>query len=45
MITYDDSDAVKEMAEKRQLAIEKVLMKNTHHAEIYELLIRPKCVY
>ncbi len=41
MMTYDDAASVREMAEKRGFKIDKVPMKNTHHAEMFELLIHP----
>jgi DNA adenine methylase len=41
MMTYDDAESVREMAESRAFKIKKVPMKNTHHAEMYELLITP----
>lgn len=44
IMTYDDSEVVKAMAVSRELVIEKVLMKNTHHTELYELLIKPNGV-
>ena len=39
MMTYDDAESVRDMAESREFTITKVPMKNTHHAEMYELLI------
>jgi len=39
MMTYDDSDEVRTMAERHGFRIETVPMKNTHHAIIYELLV------
>lgn len=41
MMTYDDAASVRDMAEKRGFRIDKVPMKNTHHAEMFELLIHP----
>jgi DNA adenine methylase len=41
MMTYDDAESVRDMAESRAFSITKVPMKNTHHAELYELLITP----
>ena len=41
MMTYDDAASVREMARKRGFKIDKVPMKNTHHAEMFELLIHP----
>jgi DNA adenine methylase len=39
MMTYDDAESVRAMAESRAFTITKVPMKNAHHAELYELLI------
>lgn len=39
MMTYDDAPEVREMAQRHGFRIERVPMKNTHHAIIYELLI------
>ena len=39
MMTYDDASEVESMALKHGFLIKKVLMKNTHHNIIYELLI------
>jgi DNA adenine methylase len=41
MMTYDDAESVRAMAESRAFTITQVPMKNTHHAEMYELLITP----
>lgn len=41
VMTYDDTEAVIEMAEKRGFRIAKVPMKNTHHARMFELLVTP----
>jgi DNA adenine methylase len=41
MMTYDDAESVRAMAKSRAFTITKVPMKNTHHAEMYELLITP----
>ncbi len=41
MMTYDDAESVRELAESRGFTVTKVPMKNTHHAEMYELLITP----
>jgi len=41
MMTYDDAESVRELAESRGFKVTKVPMKNTHHAEMYELLITP----
>lgn len=42
MMTYDDTEEVEKMALERGFGIRKVLMKNTHHNKLYELLIEPK---
>jgi DNA adenine methylase len=39
LMTYDNADEVKELAGKFGLDTELVAMKNTHHAEMKELLI------
>ncbi len=39
MMTYDNSPEVVSMARKRGFHIERVPMKNTHHTEVFELLI------
>lgn len=39
LMTYDDSDEVRELARKHGFDFELVAMKNTHHAEMTELLI------
>lgn len=39
MLTYDDAPEVRELAMRHQFRIQPVLMKNTHHAIIRELLI------
>ena len=41
MMTYDDSVSVRTMAAAQGFSIEMVPMKNTHHAEMFELLIHP----
>jgi len=41
MMTYDDAASVRSMAEKRGFRIDRVPMKNTHHAQMFELLIFP----
>lgn len=41
MMTYDNAASVREMAQKRGFKIGRVPMKNTHHAEMFELLIHP----
>ena len=39
LMTYDDADGVRELAWKHSFDVELVAMKNTHHAEMTELLI------
>jgi len=39
MMTYDDSDEVRNLAKRYGFRIKTVPMKNTHHAVIYELLV------
>lgn len=39
LMTYDDADGVRELARKHNFDTELVPMKNTHHAEMKELLI------
>ena len=39
LMTYDDSTEVREMASRREMKIEEIPMKNTHHALIRELVI------
>ncbi|MBF0293795.1 MAG: DNA adenine methylase [Magnetococcales bacterium] len=39
MMTYDDNESVCDMAKQRGFHIERVPMKNTHHAKMFELLI------
>jgi DNA adenine methylase len=39
MMTYDDAESVRDMAERRGFTLTKVPMKSTHHAEMSELLI------
>jgi DNA adenine methylase len=39
LMTYDDTNEAKYLASAQEFVIEKVPMKNTHHAVIYELLI------
>ena len=41
MMTYDDAESVRAMAEKRGFRIDRVPMKNTHHVQMFELLIFP----
>jgi DNA adenine methylase len=41
MMTYYEVESVPAMAEIRAFTITKVPLKNTHHAEMYELLITP----
>ncbi len=40
LMTYDDAPEVVELASKHEFVIARVPMKNTHHAIIYELLIK-----
>jgi DNA adenine methylase len=42
LMTYDDTPEVTNMAQMRGFNISKVLMKNTHNEEMYELLIFPR---
>lgn len=39
LMTYDDAEGVRELATKYQFDIKAIAMKNTHHAEMKELLI------
>jgi hypothetical protein len=39
LMTYDDTDEVRELAQKHGFAVKAVAMKNTHHAKMLELLI------
>jgi DNA adenine methylase len=39
MMTYDDADSVRDMAERRGFCVCRVPMKGTHHNEMFELLI------
>lgn len=39
MMTYDDAPEVRDLADRHGFRVERVPMKNTHHAIIYELLI------
>lgn len=39
LMTYDDADGVRELAHRHGFDIELVAMKNTHHAQMKELLI------
>jgi DNA adenine methylase len=41
MMTYDDTQSVLEMAEKREFQVSRVPMKGTHHNEVFELIITP----
>jgi DNA adenine methylase len=41
MMTYDDAVSVRDMAKQRGFRIERIPMKSTHHAEMFELLIFP----
>jgi len=39
LMTYDDADGVRELADRHGFATRLVTMKNTHHAKLTELLI------
>lgn len=39
LMTYDDSPSIRALAERHKLDVEPVIMRNTHHAEMVELLI------
>lgn len=39
VMTYDNADSVQELARRHGLDVEAIAMKNTHHAEMTELLI------
>ncbi len=39
LMTYDDAEGVRDLAKQHGFDIELVAMKNTHHAEMNELLI------
>lgn len=39
LMTYDDAEGVRQLAEERGFITRKIAMKNTHHAEMTELLI------
>ncbi|HEX8772844.1 MAG TPA: DNA adenine methylase [Pyrinomonadaceae bacterium] len=41
LMSYDDADGVRDLARKHGFDFELVAMKNTHHAEMRELLIGP----
>ena len=41
MMTYDNAESVRQMANQRGFAIHEVPMKNTHHTKMTELLIGP----
>jgi len=41
MMTYDNAESVRVMAEKRGFHVSTVPMKGTHHNEVFELLITP----
>jgi DNA adenine methylase len=41
MMTYDNAESVRQMAERHGFVIQEVAMKNTHHAKMTELLICP----
>ena len=40
-MTYDNADGVRALAQRYNLDMQVVPMKNTHHAEMSELLIGP----
>lgn len=42
LMTYDDTDEIRELAKKYNLGFKKVPMKTTHHKKKYELLISDK---
>jgi DNA adenine methylase len=42
LMTYDDTDEVVALTEKHNFNLDRVPMKNTHHALKYELLITPR---
>ena len=39
IMTYDNADEVKDMASRRGLAAKPIPMRNTHHAEMTELVV------
>jgi DNA adenine methylase len=39
LMTYDDAEGVKHLAEKHDMKYESIAMKNTHHNKMMELLI------
>lgn len=39
MMTYDDTESVRNMAKQHDFQVERIPMKNTHHAKMFELLI------
>ena len=39
LMTYDDADEVKNLAEKHHFEVRRIPMNNTHHAELFELVI------
>ena len=39
LMTYDNADGVRALAERHNFDVEAIAMKNTHHAEMTELLI------
>lgn len=41
MMTYDNAESVRTMAEERGFCVSTVPMKGTHHNEVFELLITP----
>lgn len=42
LMTYDDTDEIRELAQKYHLDFKKIPMKTTHHRQKYELLISDK---
>ena len=42
LMTYDNADEVKQLASVRQCDTRLIAMKNTHHAEMTELIIGKK---
>lgn len=40
LMTYDDTEEVRQRAQKYGFAVETVAMKNAHHAQMTELLIK-----
>ncbi|MDI6854977.1 MAG: DNA adenine methylase [Deltaproteobacteria bacterium] len=44
MMTYDDTEEVKELSFRHGFSIRRVPMKSTHHSKMYELLIGPTSI-